>query len=30
MDLQSNYELRRARRELGDTILRDVTPRVAA
>lgn len=29
MDLQSDYELRRARREVGDTILRDVTPRAA-
>jgi addiction module HigA family antidote len=29
MDLQSDYELRRARREIGDTILRSVTPRAA-
>jgi addiction module HigA family antidote len=29
MDLQSDYELRRARREIGDTILPSVTPRAA-
>jgi addiction module HigA family antidote len=29
MDLQSDYELRRTRRDVGDTILRDVTPRAA-
>lgn len=29
MDLQSDYELRRARREVGDAILRNVTPRAA-
>ena len=29
MDLQSDYELRRTRREVGDTILRNVAPRAA-
>jgi antitoxin HigA-1 len=29
MGLQSDYELRRARREVGDMILRSVTPRAA-
>jgi hypothetical protein len=29
MDLRSDYELRRARREVGEVILRNVTPRAA-
>ncbi len=29
MDLQSDYELRRARRQMGDAIARAVTPRAA-
>jgi antitoxin HigA-1 len=29
MDLQSDYELRRARREVGEAILSSVTPRAA-
>ena len=29
MDLQSDDELRRTRREVGDVILRNVTPRAA-
>jgi addiction module HigA family antidote len=29
MDLQSDYELRRARREVGEVILRNMAPRAA-